>query len=809
MMTKKMMTNKNARMVYTLVAWLALGQSVWSANWSVPVPGFSFESPVTGSYLTGNPDGWIKTGAVGVMNRTLLPLLSGVTSNQIAFVNNNASLWSAASLTAITSGVTYTLTVDAAGRSDFPSSGFKLQLYADSPASGGTLLAETAVIDPVDDNILRPFQLDYTASAGDPAIGKGLYVKLINISGSNQTDFDNVRLDLDDTRKRFTKDSAGTNLNAGASWLGGVVPDSGTVAVWDSNSLGSGLSLASDKAWYGIAATNAAPDINIAGAGKLTLGSGGIDLSVAPVNLTISNAIGLAANQTWAVSTGKQVTASGVISGSRGVTFSGGGSVLLNNTNSYTGGTTVDGGALVLNANPCLLGSLTIKSNGLVNATNTWSLGYVAGSRVDRIAINGGTLMFTGVGGTSASNITMAAGAITGIPFDWFTSRAAGTPCHHTLATLASATSAVISADVQLRLNSLAISDLTFDVAAGSVPNGVDLFVSGRLADGVSQGGGNIIKAGAGTLVLGNTNTYSGTMTVNAGTLVLNASSCLRNSLIINSNGIVNVTNFWSLGYVPGWRVDRININGGTLMFTGSGGTSASNITMTAGAITGIPFDWFTSSWGTPPCHHTLATLASSTSAVISADIILRLEGATSDLTFDIAAGSVPNGVDLLVSGCLADGFWQRGGNIIKTGAGTLVLGNTNTYGGTMTVNTGVLRLGVTNALNATHALNLAGGTLDAAASSNALGTLTISADSTIIPGSGALTFLDSSAQVWSGNLSVTGDLGFGSKQLRFGTNRNALTPSQLERIRIKGTPAGIDANGYLYKRVGTMIRIF
>jgi hypothetical protein len=126
-----------------------------------------------------------------------------------------------------------------------------------------------------------------------------------------------------------------------------------------------------------------------------------------------------------------------------------------------------------------------------------------------------------------------------------------------------------------------------------------------------------------------------------------------------------------------------------------------------------------------------------------------------------------------------------------------------------MTVNAGVLRLGVTNALNATHALILAGGTLDAAASSNALGALTVSADSTIIPGSGALSFLDSSAQVWSGKLTVTGELGFGSEQLRFGTNRSALTLSQLERIRIKGTPAGIDANGYLYKRVGTMISIF
>jgi autotransporter-associated beta strand protein len=165
--------------------------------------------------------------------------------------------------------------------------------------------------------------------------------------------------------------------------------------------------------------------------------------------------------------------------------------------------------------------------------------------------------------------------------------------------------------------------------------------------------------------------------------------------------------------------------------------------------------------------------------------------------------------MDLLVSGRLANGSSQGGGNIIKAGAGTLVLGNANTYGGTMTVNAGVLRLGVTNALNATHALILAGGTLDAAASSNALGILTVSSNSEIILGSGTLSFTNSSTQTWSGNLAVTGELGFGSKQLRFGTSPNALTPSQLESIRIKGTPAGIDANGYLYKRAGTMISIF
>jgi|GEM_PF-5658584 len=426
---------------------------------SVFVPGFSFESPWTGSYWLCNPDGWIGGGGyVGVSEGSIL---SGVTGNQFALVNDNASLWSAASLTAITTGVTYTLTVDVASWAIFPSSGFQLQLYADSPASGGTLLAETAVIQPANDSVMHPYQLSCIVNAGDPAIGKGLYIKLSNIQGSNQTDFDNVRLDLNLLTRR-TKGSTGTDLNVGANWLDGVVPDSRTVAVWDSNSLGAGLSLASDKAWYGIVATNAAPDIDIAGAGKLVLGSGGIDLSTAPVNLTISNAISLAAGQTWAVSAGKQLTVSGILSGSSSLTLAGSGSVILTGTNIYTGDTTVNGG---------------------------------------------------------------------------------------------------------------------------------------------------------------------------------------------------------------------------------------------------------------------------------------------------------------------------------------------------------ILRLGVTNALNATHALILAGGTLDAAASSNALGTLTVSSNSEIILGSATLSFTDSSTQTWSGNLSVTGELG--PAQLRFGTNRNALTASQLESIRIKGTPAGIDANGYLYKRAGTMISIF
>jgi hypothetical protein len=177
----------------TLVA-VGISAAAPAPGQSITVPGFNFESPVTSTYNTGVATGWADSGDLAGYQHAAFIGMSGATGNQGAYANSGNSLWSAASLLTLASNSTYTLTVDVGSRSAFPSSGFQLGFYADSPAGGGTQFATTGILDPVDDNAMRPYQLSYTVLAGDAVIGKALFIRLSNETGSSQTCFDNVRL---------------------------------------------------------------------------------------------------------------------------------------------------------------------------------------------------------------------------------------------------------------------------------------------------------------------------------------------------------------------------------------------------------------------------------------------------------------------------------------------------------------------------------------------------------------------------------------------------------------------------------------
>ena len=148
-------------------------------------------------------------------------------------------------------------------------------------------------------------------------------------------------------------------------------------------------------------------------------------------------------------------------------------------------------------------------------------------------------------------------------------------------------------------------------------------------------------------------NTYSET-DVRAGNLTLGAAGqngIIRGELFISNGATVNANSTWGLGFDSSNSVNFIQITKGTLNFygtPGSGGTVASSISMTGGAITGNSFDWLNSITSTP----TLTTSASSTTAVISSGFKLRL--GASQATFAIPAGTTPSGPTCSLAGRLA-----------------------------------------------------------------------------------------------------------------------------------------------------------
>jgi fibronectin-binding autotransporter adhesin len=146
-----------------------------------------------------------------------------------------------------------------------------------------------------------------------------------------------------------TKSATGTDLTDAASW-GGTAPGPGDIATWTGTSLGAGLTLGSASSWSGISVAGAQSAIGVTGAGTLTLGAGGIDMSATTVNLAWGTPLNLGASQTWTVNPGRTLTASGAISGpSMVLTKDGSGTLTIKNaSNTYSGGTIINAGQLTM-----------------------------------------------------------------------------------------------------------------------------------------------------------------------------------------------------------------------------------------------------------------------------------------------------------------------------------------------------------------------------------------------------------------------------------------------------------------------------
>lgn len=173
---------------------------------------------------------------------------------------------------------------------------------------------------------------------------------------------------------RIKADNA-DNLNLGSSWVGGVAPGLGDIAVWDAT-IASGPNstlLGVDSSWLGIRIANPIDAVTIALGNTLTNGVSGIDMNSATTNLTIGAGVSLGGAQTWSVATDRTLTVSGVVSGVGPLTKSGAGTLLLSGANNYTGGTVNNAGVLQINSGTgvgAAAGGLT-NNNGATVRINT------------------------------------------------------------------------------------------------------------------------------------------------------------------------------------------------------------------------------------------------------------------------------------------------------------------------------------------------------------------------------------------------------------------------------------------------------
>jgi fibronectin-binding autotransporter adhesin len=433
------------------------------------------------------------------------------------------------------------------------------------------------------------------------------------------------------------------------------------------------------------------------------------------------------------------LTYGGIIAGAGNLDKTGTGTLVLSGVNTHTGTTTVQTGILeVTNAN-ALGGTGTgtvVQSGATLEVSN-----IAANMAAEPLTING-----TGVGGVGALYWTDTG-------FDAWT----GDITLGSNSTITNTAAGIMPFSGDIDLNG---STLTVDNAG----------LARMIGTSVISGMGNFVKDGASTwFMIGGTNTYTGSTTVN--------------------NGILNM-NVAGGTSVPGDLIigDGVGAAGTAIAFVGSNEQIANTSDVTIDADGRLDVNSFSE------------TIASLTSGSATAEVFLGSGTLTvGDATSTTFAGVI-----------------SEAGDIVKNGTGTLTLTGTNSFTGDATVNAGTLELnnGSGNALDGianivinggslllsgdnqivdTANMDLAGGTFDADGNDEVLGTLTLSSDSSIDLGttSSILDFADSSglelAWTTSGQLlsilDYTGDTnGGGIDQIIF--NSQGLTDSQLAAIR-------------------------
>ncbi len=356
----------------------------------------------------------------------------------------------------------------------------------------------------------------------------------------------------------LTETGGGTlALNGTNTFSGGLILNGGTLQLNSAAALGTGTFTITSGNFDNTNATLTTLSNNVAqvwngtsftfnGTHTLNMGTGAVALGqnetvfVGGNTLTVGGNIGGSTTSTGAVNT--QASPFSLTLGNS--TAGGSGTLVLSGNNSYNGGTIITNGTLVLSGNNIGTGNTTLNANGNLDINqggNSTSSALGTGTLV----INGGKIDNTSTGG----NQTVA------------TNNAVNLNSSFTY----------VGSNASLNLG-------TGNVTLGVTPT---ITVSGNTLtlDGVVSGAFGLTKAGAGDLVLGGNNTYTGATLVSAGTLELSA----NNALGVNALG-TTVSSGATLQLDNGYQTGSGNSSSTGSLLTISGNGNG-NGTVTAAAL--------------------------------------------------------------------------------------------------------------------------------------------------------------------------------------------------------------------------------
>jgi autotransporter-associated beta strand protein len=536
---------------------------------------------------------------------------------------------------------------------------------------------------------------------------------LISLSGGGSVQLGTLNLTLTNASGNF----AGT-----ISGLGGLVLAGGGETLSGSNSytgittIASGTLFLSNPTSLGTSGTildNGTLDIS-------TITSAGVATSTSIMSLSGPGAVTLGTKTL--ILTNAADTFSGTVSGSGGVTISGG-TEILTGQNSYTGITTISGGSLALSGAGSLSSVAKVADNGVLDISGVTAASTNLGSLSGTGTVNLGSrsLNLVNASDTFSGTILGAGGLIV----SGGTEILAGNNSYTGPTTIAAGT-------LQIGRGP-AGGSITGDVADGGMLafDRTDTYVfSGRIS-----GLGGIAQIGEGTLVLTSDNSYSGGTTISFGTLQIGNGAA---SGAITGNVVDNGT--FAFG-----RSDTLDF-GGTI--SGMGGVSqvsGTTILTTVNSYTGA------------------TEIASGAGLVLSgAGSIASSGGIIDDGSFDVSGTSgTPRIASLSGSGIVA----LRNQTLVLTGASGTFSGTISGSGG-ITLNAGNQTLSGTQGYTGATTIN--GGTLAVNGSITASSGVTVNSGGALA-GSGTVPSVMlnggtiAPGMAGAGTLAVNGSVGFSS----------------------------------------------
>ncbi|KAB2658097.1 hypothetical protein F9K94_07830 [Brucella tritici] len=405
----------------------------------------------------------------------------------------------------------------------------------------------------------------------------------------------------------------------------------------------------------------------------------------------------------------------------------------INHTNSFTLGNTINGrgklvqrgaGDTTLTGNNTYSGGTDILAGRLIVSADN-NLGNVAGA----VTLDGGTLQFAeDISSTRGYTIGVNGGTIdTGAKTDTITGVIGGTGQFNKsgTGTLVLGGDNTFTGDLHVNAGTLQISDnsnlgnpdshlyindatlrfgdtftMTHDLTLGGAGATIDVDGYDNSISGVINGG-KLTKTGAGTLLLTGANTYTGDTEIDAGTLAVledaNFGANASNSIIIG-NAILRLDESFNTAR----NIDLTDANS-TIDVVDDGlntligkltGTGALNKAGTGTLVLGRTNDY---QGGTDIKAGILqisddANLGKASTAITIADgaELQFSQGVTS--ARDITLGTTGSTIDTMAGISTLNGV-LGGGELHKSGVGTLVLAGTNTYKGTF-LDGGIVQVG-------------------------------------------------------------------------------------------------------------------